>query len=402
MVNAGLLGLIAAPTYRMLQDTTQRAFIDVLVQNKIPFTFNKSDKELVLKDTQSHILFRTLDAPERLRGTTLAWWAIDEMAFTTEHAFTVLQARLSDPRAKELTGIAATTPNGLNFVYDYFLGEKKTDDFEMVRAVPGENWHLPPDYYESLARTYDPRFYRQEILGEYLNLTSGTAYHAFERNRNLDASIAYDPACRLFLSMDFNIDPMCSVIGQIRNAAVPDGTDVYGRPKTKTFKTMEIIDESPLRDATVNQACDEFIAKTQSYVKPEQRLMVNVYGDSAGNARSHAGKSDWQMVYEHFARFPQYKLNTNIPSANPLVRDRVNAMNGALYSATGEIRVTIHPRCKTLIRDLERVVWKRDSNKNMTGDLDKSDPQLTHMSDALGYAISKEFPLANKVWVGVF
>ena len=36
IVNAGLLGLIGAPTYPMLRDVTQRALLDVLDQNNIP------------------------------------------------------------------------------------------------------------------------------------------------------------------------------------------------------------------------------------------------------------------------------------------------------------------------------------------------------------------------------
>jgi phage terminase large subunit len=42
-------------------------------------------------------------------------------------------------------------------------------------------------------------------------------------------------------------------------------------------------------------------------------------------------------------------------------------------------RIIIHPRCKKLINDLEKVVWKND-------ELDqKTDKMLTHISDALGY-----------------
>ena len=48
----------------------------------------------------------------------------------------------------------------------------------------------------------------------------------------------------------------------------------------------------------------------------------------------------------------------------------------------------IDPRCKTLIRDLEQVV-----NKEGTRDIDKSNPELTHMSDGFGYAVDYEYPI---------
>jgi hypothetical protein len=50
-----------------------------------------------------------------------------------------------------------------------------------------------------------------------------------------------------------------------------------------------------------------------------------------------------------------------------------------------------------LIEDCERVLWKQDSNKNTLGELDKSNPLLTHISDACGYWVATELPLANKV-----
>jgi hypothetical protein len=45
-----------------------------------------------------------------------------------------------------------------------------------------------------------------------------------------------------------------------------------------------------------------------------------------------------------------------------------------------------HPRCRGVIKDLERVVWKIG-----TVDLDKrSDKTLTHLSDAIGYELYYE------------
>lgn len=52
--------------------------------------------------------------------------------------------------------------------------------------------------------------------------------------------------------------------------------------------------------------CASLVEKTKRYIKPGEQLKVNIYGDAAGEARSHAGKSDWQMVREYFARESGY------------------------------------------------------------------------------------------------
>lgn len=389
MVNAGCYGLVGAPTFRLLHDSTQRAFLELLNENEIPYEFRKADDIIVLKDTETSILFRSMDNPERLVALNLAFFAIDEAAYCSEDSFLRLQARLREPKAKELAGIASTTPAGLNWIWDRWFGDKKTDDFEAVKAVPGENYHLPTDYYESLAKTYDPRFYQQEILGAYLNLTSGTAYHAFDRDRNVKPTIQYDPSARLAFSFDFNIDPACSVIAQIKDYAPTPWLS------TKSTRTIEVIDEVAIRDATVYLSCEQLVAKTEHMIRPGRRLRVEIFGDSAGNNRNHAGVTDWQMVREYFSHKPNYELIWKVPSANPAVKDRVNAVNGALYNSQGETRVTIHPRCISLIRDLERVVWKKDSHGNSVGQISQDDKMLSHSSDALGYLVEAEFSLTR-------
>src|ERR1700686_2101865 len=45
-LNPGLLGLVAAPTYRMLQDGTQRTFFEVLEAEQIDYDFHKHSNRL--------------------------------------------------------------------------------------------------------------------------------------------------------------------------------------------------------------------------------------------------------------------------------------------------------------------------------------------------------------------
>src|SRR5450631_2723563 len=45
-LNPGLLGLVGAPTYRMLQDSTQRTFFEVLEAEGIDYEYNKQNNRL--------------------------------------------------------------------------------------------------------------------------------------------------------------------------------------------------------------------------------------------------------------------------------------------------------------------------------------------------------------------
>src|SRR5437868_11850802 len=132
VVNAGLLGLIGAPTYPMLRDVTQRAIFEVLEQNQIRYERHKQENLLTLTDTGSEIIFRSLDNPERLRGTNLAWFGIDELTYCKQDAWLRLEARLRHPLAKEACGFAVWTPAGFDWVYDRFISPDALAGYQAI------------------------------------------------------------------------------------------------------------------------------------------------------------------------------------------------------------------------------------------------------------------------------
>jgi hypothetical protein len=140
-LNPGRQGLMAAPTFPMLRDATQRSLFELLERNHIPISFNKTENCLRMRDTGSTILFRSLEDFERLRGTNLAWFGVDELTYCHEEAWLRLEGRLRDPQAKRLSGFAVWTPKGFDWVYHRFIAST-TGGYAVILAHPGENHHL--------------------------------------------------------------------------------------------------------------------------------------------------------------------------------------------------------------------------------------------------------------------
>ena len=254
--NPGLLGLIGAPTYRLLMDVTQKAFFEILDNSEIPYHYHISDKICTMKDTGSEIIFRSMDDPDSLRGTNLAWFAIDEMTFCEAGAFERLQARLRHPHADYLCGFGACTPNGYNWVYNKFVGPEKI--FNAVLAPAGENKTVvDTGMYEALAISYDERFYRQEVLGEYLSVFSGQVFHAFDRAKHCEP-LAYRPHLELGWALDFNLDYMSSVIFQIVPAtySTPVAINVLDEIRFSQKGTKTSV---PPRFTCVRNSCCSFV-----------------------------------------------------------------------------------------------------------------------------------------------
>jgi hypothetical protein len=363
-LNPGRLGLLGAPTYPMLRDATQTTLFDILERNAIPFEHNKGENTVVLKDSRARILFRPVEEFDRLRGMNLAWFGLDELTYTQEDAWVVLEGRLRDPKAERLCGFATWTPKGFDWVYRRFMLEP-VDGYEVVIAEPFENRHLLkriPDFYDRLKRSYDSKFYEQEVLGKYLSLHAGMVYHAFRREEHVD-DVAVDPKLPLLWALDFNVNPMSSVVAQISG------------------ETVRVLNEIVLNQASTMDACEEFLARF-----PQHDKGIYVYGDASGAHMQTSGTTDYNIVRDTLRRGGYKNVTYKVPRANPFVRERVGLVNAKLKSAADEKRLVIDRKCSELIKDLEQVSYKADSS---VIDKDK-DPKRTHLSDALGYLIWQE------------
>ena len=151
----------------MLRDATQAALFEILDSNEIPYEHNKAENTLVMQDTRSRILFRPVDEFERLRGTNLAWFGLDELTYTQEESWLRLEGRLRDPKATRLCGFAVWTPKGYDWVYRRFIAEPVKGMRRCWRR-PNENRFLLekiPDFYERLKDSYDEKFYRAGSAG---------------------------------------------------------------------------------------------------------------------------------------------------------------------------------------------------------------------------------------------
>ena len=370
-LNPRRMGLLGAPTYQMLRDATQATLFEILDSNGIPYEHNKAENTLRMKDTGSRIVFRPVDEFERLRGTNLAWFGLDELTYTPEAAWLRLEGRLRDPKAQRLCGFAVWTPKGYDWVFRKFV-EGPSKGYGVVVAQPYENRFLlarVPDFYDRLQESYDERFFRQEVLGAYLSLSGSTVYSSFARAENLK-DLGRDERLPLLWALDFNVDPMSSLVVQM----------VGGK--------VLVLDEIVVRNGTTMDASEEFLKRY-----PDHWAGVHIYGDASGNQRQTTGATDYEMIREYFQAHSGMTLQYRVPRANPSVRERINLTNAKLRSATGDVGLLVDPKCKELIKDLEQVTYKADSN---TIDKDR-DRMRTHLSDALGYLLWQECRTLPKI-----
>jgi hypothetical protein len=266
--------------------------------------------------------------------------------------------------------------------------EGRGEYFDMYNyAISGEDpdWQgfhwvsadiLPPEEIESARRTLDPLVFQQEMEASFVTF-EGRAYYPFLRSSHC-APLQYNPRAPLIIALDFNVEPGVAAIMQ--EMVLPNGLEGTG-----VISEVHI-----LRNSTTPAVCRRIVQDFGNHPGA-----VRIYGDATGGARGSARVlgSDWDLVKAELQPVFRDRLSFRIPNANPPERSRVNAVNSRLMSASGEIRMMVDPqRAPNVVRDLEGVRLL----KGGSGEIDKrADPALSHISDAAGYYLVREFPIVR-------
>ncbi len=107
------------------------------------------------------------------------------------------------------------TPKGHDWVHRRFIGAP-VEGYELVQAKPFENRYILdqiPDFYDRLKSSYRPEVLQARMLGEYLAANTGLVYHAFSREAHI-GELRLELGLPLLWAVDFNVDPMCSIVAQ--------------------------------------------------------------------------------------------------------------------------------------------------------------------------------------------
>jgi hypothetical protein len=354
----------------MLKRTTWRAYKNAAW----PWILkeNATDHIITLKNGREVFGFSAED-PDSIRNVTASGFWVDEGREVNNFSglWDILLGRVLSSGGK---GIVTTSPNGFDGIHEVFV-DKKEKDYLLLQFPTYLNEYIPADAIKDLERKYDPKFARQEIHGEFI-IFEGQVYYTFDRNKNasdlaLEVAV-YNPDLPICLCCDFNVDPMAWVIAQVKDNLSTGLREAY------------FVDEIFMRNSNIYECCEEFKRRY-----PNHNSGMFLYGDATGNARNQQSNvTNWKIIQEELARYNI--ISKRVPPKNPAERDRVNAVNAMLCNSHGERRLLINPaKCPKLIRDFEQVSYKEGAvliNKN-------KDLLLSHVSDAAGYFIEKEFSL---------
>jgi PBSX family phage terminase large subunit len=171
-------GMIAAPTFPMLRDSTRRSMMATLDDAGIEYVLNKSEN--IIKTATGHdIIFRSLENEETIRGPNLEWAWIDEAAMVSANAWKIVKGRVREGNHPQAW--ITTTPKGRNWIWQEWVAEPQPGH-ALYRTKTTDNKHLPDDFAPTLG--YTGAFAQQEIEGEFVSF-DGLIYPMFNRETSI-------------------------------------------------------------------------------------------------------------------------------------------------------------------------------------------------------------------------
>lgn len=369
-----------APTYPTIRDIFFPTIEEVAFEWGLTVDIKESNKEVHFYEGNIYrgtTICRSMDKPATIIGFKIGHALVDEMDVLTKAkaylAWRKIIARMRYKVDGVINGIdVTTTPEGFKFIYEQFvkqvtLNPKLSSMYGIIQASTYDNEkNLPDDYIESLLISYPEELIKAYLMGQFVNLNSGTVYNQFDSNLNHSDEIEKtgEP---LFIGMDFNVGKMSAIIHVKRNnlpIAVREIVNAYDTPDM----IRRIKEQFYLYDGN-------------DYRKSRE---IYIYPDASGDSRKsvNASKTDIQLLKD-----AGFKIIVN--SANPPVKDRINSMNAMFLNAMGERRYLVNTKmCPTYTENLQQQTWSDNGEPDKTAGND-------HTNDAAGYFIVKDFPIVR-------
>lgn len=321
------------------------------------FDIKENEMNIVCKNG-NEIISAGVDDVEKLKsitGITGIW--IEEATELTQEEFNQIDLRLRG-RTQEYKQIILT----FNPVYiGHWLNQVKLDHCTRFKTTYLDNSFIDPEYKMKLEalKHQDENYYNIYALGNWGSVRNAErVYHQFNRDMLFIHEILFALA-EVIISFDFNVNPMCAVLLALR-----DG---------KYYQVKEW---------KVNNSNTEEVAEmVGAYLRKSgiERSVI-LTGDASGRAKGTKGyMSDYEIIQKVFQGMG-VKFYLRIPPANPPVRDRINYVNKLFQTGKFEI----NEECIYSIQDRELITWKKGAEGFH---IDKSDPDLTHLSDAADYGL---------------
>lgn len=354
-----------APSFPQIRDIFYPTIEEVAHNWGLRVAIRESNKEVhyysgnVYRGTT---ICRSMDDPASIVGFKIGHALVDEFDLLTLDKALLAHKKIMARMRYKIDNLRnrvdfTTTPEGFKATYKLFVEDliekpEKAVNYGLIHASTYQNAkNLPADYIPSLIEAYPEQLIAAYLNGQFVNLTSGTVYRNFNRERN-GSNETIQAREHLYIGMDFNVEKMAATVYVKRNTGWHAVSELFNLLDTPNM------------------------CETIKRNWPDHK--ITVYPDASGKNRTTKGAStsDIQIIRNH-------GFGVLAHDTNPLVKDRINATNKAFESLKVWVNVKA---CPVTTRCLEQQAYGPDGTPDKKSGHD-------HQNDATTYPIAYEMPI---------
>lgn len=347
----------------------------------IKYHYNKNESVIYVDSPGvGNIMFFPMDNPATLVGYETYRSHIDEFDTLDEDKASEIWARILGRNRKNPKDLpedekmwsevkkkkeannkirAYSTPEGFKFCYKKWKA-KQLPNHALVHGCSLENPALPSNYFDEMRAQYTEQQLDAYLNGQFVNMTSGTVYYAYDRNMHNSREVVRGLET-LYVGCDFNVNNMAAT--------------VY--VKRRGGQEWHAVDElHGLRDTP-----DMIDVLCERYKDKGHRIIC--YPDASGGTRNttNASTSDLAMLR-------QAGFSVRARSTNPRVKDRIAATNKAFED---RVLFVNEMKCPQVAACFEQQAYGKDGLPDKKSGFD-------HQNDASTYPIAYELPIKKRAF----
>lgn len=344
-----------APTYKMLEEV----WLELIFRTRhVLVSKNESSKRLILVGG-GIIDFWSLDNIDSVRGRKYKRVILDESAILASKKLKDAWEQSIRPLLTDYRGDAffLSTPKGIKHYFKELADNHKKypKAWTFFQMPTTSNPFIDPEEVEEARRMLPPVVFAQEYEAVFTDKVSDNLFiQTFDKKKHVpEEPVAYDPKIPTYVSIDFNVSPLCCIVVQM---------DMH-------YRKIAVVNEYRQLDSDVYE-----LAQWLKENYDTRRIFVT--GDAAGfnrSAYSRNHQSAFQII--------QTELNLNwsqvkTPRGKPAgYVNNKRLLGNALFAKHPNLTLS---NCPWLVEDLLNVECDASGQMNKT-----KDSTQTHLLDAL-------------------
>jgi hypothetical protein len=319
-----------------------------------------------------------------MEGIDIAW--VEEAQKVSQESWEVLIPTIRKPDSEiwiTFNPEFKTDPTSQRFI------ENPPPNSRIVKINFDDNPWFPEELRQEMEylKSIDFATYKHVWEGEYKDPGQGGKVVPGWSFANVQ-EVPYQPEQRLYLTCDFNVDPMCWGIAHIFSI---DGQRHY-----------HFFDEIALENTNIIETVKEFAKK---YAQHPGGIIIT--GDASGNSRTDGtpdpNQTRYSLLLKTLSDLGVTRFALDAPRANPSIESRIQVFNAFVCNSKHERRVKVDPRCRQIINNCENLHFIPGSDKiwQPTPKQIELDNRLKFqrqdMFDAISYLVNKYDPKIERV-----